>query len=124
SVDSLRLARKLDEAAADFGRSLRIFAQVNCSQEPQKHGFSLHEAPLAVADLAGLRHLHLEGLMGMAPAVDPEGARAAFRRLRGLRDSLAPSLGPLSLSMGMSDDFEIAVEEGADWVRIGHALFS
>jgi uncharacterized pyridoxal phosphate-containing UPF0001 family protein len=67
--------------------------------------------------------LKLEGLMGMAPQADPEAVRLSFRRLRQLRDSLVPGCGPLLLSMGMSGDFEIAVEEGADLVRIGSALF-
>lgn len=124
SVDSLRLALRLDEVASELGQTPGIFAQVNCSREPQKHGFSLEEAPGAVADLARLPHLRLLGLMGMAAQSDPAAARAAFRALRVLRDTLTPVVGPLKLSMGMSGDFEVAVEEGADLVRIGSALFS
>ncbi|HTB23243.1 MAG TPA: YggS family pyridoxal phosphate-dependent enzyme [bacterium] len=123
SVDSLRLAQKLDEAASALGRRLRVFAQVNCSQEPQKQGFSLDSAAEGAAAMARMPHLKLEGLMGMAPAGDAAAARHSFRGLRELRVRLAPELGPLLLSMGMSGDFEAAIEEGADLVRIGSALF-
>lgn len=124
SVDSLKLAQVLDKAAAELGKRLPIFAQVNISAEAQKHGFSLAEAPDALAQLKRLSHLDLRGLMGMA-ALDgeAEAARPAFRALRQLRDQLQPGLGPLALSMGMSHDFEVAVEEGADFVRVGSALF-
>lgn len=123
SVDSLRLAQKLDEAAGEAGRELRIFAQINCSREPQKHGFSLAEAPGAIEGLSQFGHLRLEGLMGMGPSGDAVGTRAAFRCLRELRDDLVPTRGRLLLSMGMSGDFEAAIEEGADLVRIGSAVF-
>lgn len=73
--------------------------------------------------MASLPNLKLEGLMGMAAHGDLEAARLSFRRLRTLRESLTPTLGPLLLSMGMSDDFEVAIQEGADLVRIGTALF-
>lgn len=124
SVDSVRLAQKLDEAAGQLGKRQRVFAQLNISQEPQKHGLSLETALQEVAQIAQLPHLKLEGLMGMAADFDdPELARPAFRSLRLLREQLQPTLGPLSLSMGMSHDFPVAVEEGADLVRIGTALF-
>lgn len=124
SVDSLKLAQKLDEAAQSLGKRLPVFAQVNISQEAQKHGFSLAEAPDLIAQVAALPHLHLQGLMGMA-ALDgePEASRPAFTALRRLREALTPSLGPLALSMGMSHDFEVAIEEGADLVRVGSAFF-
>jgi hypothetical protein len=124
SVDSLRLAEKLSEAAVGLGKTLQVFAQVNISLEAQKQGFAPDGEDGAIAALAVLPGLKLVGLMGMAAVYDdPEAARPDFRRLRQLRDRLAPSLGPLSLSMGMSQDFEIAIEEGADLVRVGSALF-
>jgi pyridoxal phosphate enzyme (YggS family) len=124
SVDSLRLAGKLDEAGAALGRKIRVYAQVNISAEPQKHGFSLETAPEEIQALAKLPHLHLEGLMGMAAANDdPEAARPAFAALHQLRLKLQPSLGPLLVSMGMSHDYTIAVQEGADLVRLGTLLF-
>lgn len=124
SVDSLRLAQKLDEAAAQMGRRLDVFAQVNISQEAQKHGLALASAVDEVGALSRLPHLRLIGLMGMAPLDGGvQTARPSFQALRRLRESLTPSLGPLALSMGMSQDFEAAIEEGADLVRIGSALF-
>jgi pyridoxal phosphate enzyme (YggS family) len=124
SVDSSRLAQALSAAAQALGKTLTVFAQVNISLEPQKHGFAPEGADEEIAALAALPGLKLAGLMGMAAAYDdPSLARADFRRLRLLRDRLAPRLGPLALSMGMSRDFEIAIEEGADLVRVGSALF-
>jgi pyridoxal phosphate enzyme (YggS family) len=124
SVDSRRLAEKLSQAAAALGKSLRIYAQVNISREPQKQGFDLDGAEGEILGLAALPSLRLEGLMGMAAASDdPENARPAFQALYALRQSLQPRGLDLKLSMGMSHDFEVAIEEGADLLRIGTALF-
>lgn len=124
SVDSLRLAQKLSEAAVELGKTLGVYAQVNISLEPQKHGFAVAGADDEIAQLKSLPGLRLDGLMGMAAAQDDAAAaRPDFARLRGLRERLQPRLGPLLLSMGMSQDFEIAIEEGADLVRVGSALF-
>jgi pyridoxal phosphate enzyme (YggS family) len=118
SVDSPKLAAKLSEAAAELGKTLRIYAQVNISAEPQKHGFAPAGEEELLLQLGRLPGIKLEGLMGMAAAEgDP---RPAFRGLRELGRRLG---GDLKLSMGMSGDFEIAIEEGADIVRIGTALF-
>ncbi len=124
SVDSVSLAHKLSQLGQQAPRPLRIFAQVNISREPQKYGLDLEKAQDEVAQIAALPGLSLEGLMGMAaPADDPEQARPAFKALAQLRERLRPSLGPLKLSMGMSDDFEVAIQEGSDIVRVGSALF-
>ena len=124
TVDSLKLAEKLNEAAGALGKKLKVYAQVNISAEPQKHGLTLEEAPDQTRQIAALPHLHLEGLMGMAAAYeDPEQARPAFQALQQLRLALQPQLGPLKVSMGMSQDFHIAIEEGADLVRVGTLLF-
>jgi len=123
-VDSMRLAEKLDSEAALLGRKARIFIQVNISGEPQKMGFSLESAADGVLAAFALPNLRIEGLMGMAPHADEEAARRSFAALRALRDRLIPRTGPLALSMGMSNDFEAAIEEGADLVRIGSALFA
>ena len=124
TVDSLKLAEKLDEAAGALGKKLKVYAQVNISAEAQKHGLSLEEAPAQTRQIAALPHLILEGLMGMAAAFDdPEQARPAFKALHQLRLQLQPELGPLKVSMGMSQDFHIAIEEGADLVRVGTLLF-
>lgn len=124
SVDSLRLAQKLSAAATELGKTLRVYAQVNISQEPQKQGFALHGAEAEILQLKDLSHLKLEGLMGMAAqGLAPEETRASFRALRDLRARLLPQTGPLKLSMGMSGDFEVAIEEGADLIRVGTSLF-
>lgn len=124
SVDSARLAQKLSKAATELGKTLRVYAQVNISQEPQKQGFALHGAEAEIVMLKDLSHLKLEGLMGMAAqASTPEAARKNFRDLFELKKRLEPELGLLKLSMGMSGDFEVAIEEGADLIRVGTALF-
>lgn len=133
SVDTLRLAQRLERYGQAHSGTTRILLQVNVSGEETKSGFdaSTDDAQAAfVASCAGLRelaHLQIEGLMTIAPAVqDAEEARPVFRRLRRLRDRLRAEY-PWSqwneLSMGMSDDFEIAIQEGATIVRIGRALF-
>ena len=120
SVDSSALVGALDEAAAD-ARPLEVFVQVNVSGEATKHGCRPEEAAALVQAVRQSTRLRLRGFMTMAPFTsDPERARPHFRRLRRLRDDIAQDS---SLSMGMSQDFEVAIEEGADVVRIGTAIF-
>lgn len=107
---------------------IEVFLQVNVSGEATKFGCRPDEAPALAQAILGCAHLKLAGLMTIAPQVgDPEQTRPVFRQLRQLRDELADAwhLSPvtLHLSMGMSQDFDVAIEEGADWVRIGTALF-
>jgi uncharacterized pyridoxal phosphate-containing UPF0001 family protein len=98
--------------------------EVNASREASKQGFAPEDVPGLAPRWAGLRWVQVSGLMTMAaPAEDPEQARPTFRLLRELRDRLRPHLGEGLLSMGMTNDFEVAVEEGATLVRIGSALF-
>lgn len=127
TVDSPRLAAELEKHAAAAGRVLPVLLQVNVSRETTKSGVEEAALPGLLAALAGHSHLAVVGLMGMpAPTEDPEAERPAFARLRALRDELrdAPGGGALAeLSMGMSHDLEVAVEEGATWVRIGTDLF-
>ena len=131
SVDSLGLAERLDRLAREVrgaGPAARypILLQVNVDDDPSKAGFDPAELPRALADLAGLDALEVRGLMTIGRLVtDPEDARSTFAGLRELSVRIrgdAPGLGG-QLSMGMSDDFEIAVEEGATIVRVGRALF-
>jgi PLP dependent protein len=126
SVDTIKLAGRLSRAAAN-AQTLPILLQVNVSGETSKEGFAPEEVPAAVAIIAALPGLRIDGLMTMAPiADDPEHARPVFRALRGLRDDLArqfPQIGWTHLSMGMTDDFEVAIEEGATLVRVGRAIF-
>lgn len=126
SVDSVKLAGRLSRAAR-AGQTLPILLEVNMSGETSKEGFAPEEVPEAARIIAALPGLRIDGLMTMAPiADDPETVRPVFRNLRWLRDSLArqfPQLALPHLSMGMTDDFEVAIEEGATLVRIGRALF-
>lgn len=132
SLDSLALAQRLDRMAGEHGQRLAVLLECNVSGEASKFGFAAHSpgerAGLvpAVHEILHLPHLALQGLMTVAPiGPSPEAARPVFAGLRGLRDWLCAELGqPVwpELSMGMSDDFEVAVEEGATLVRIGRAL--
>ena len=128
SIDRPRIAEALDREAAARGKRLDGFLEINLGGEESKHGFVPEGLADAVRPLAGLAHLRIAGLM----AIPPPGKTAAdsrpwFRRLRELRDELASrpewQSFPGWLSMGMSDDFEVAVEEGATHVRVGSALF-
>ena len=128
SVDRLRVAEALDQEAGRRGLTVSGFLEVNLGGEESKHGFAVEGLSEAVRPLAGLRHLKIAGLMAIPPqSDDPEDSRPWFRRLRGLRDELASRSEwtgfPGWLSMGMSHDFEIAVEEGATHVRVGTSLF-
>ncbi|HEV7517898.1 MAG TPA: YggS family pyridoxal phosphate-dependent enzyme [Thermoanaerobaculia bacterium] len=128
SIDRPKIATALDREAAGRGLTLTGFLEINLGGEASKHGFSPDGLAAAVAPLAGLAHLRIAGLMAIPPeADDPAGSRPWFRRLRELRDELAalPEWHgfPGWLSMGMSHDFAVAVEEGATHVRVGTALF-
>jgi pyridoxal phosphate enzyme (YggS family) len=117
SVDSIRLAQSI---SAQAERILPVLLQVNIAGEKTKGGFKRDELSEAVAEISRLPNLSLKGLMTIAPLVDdPEEVRPVFKELRELRDSF----GMEHLSMGMSNDFEIAVEEGATMVRLGRIIF-
>jgi PLP dependent protein len=129
SVDSLRLAEKLNEAAGKRGKRLPVLIEVKLSPEETKAGLEPASAEAAelLERLPGLEHLHVQGLMTIAPwGVAENVTRACFRSLREWRDQWAtthPRLMLDVLSMGMSGDFEIAIAEGATRIRIGTALF-
>lgn len=128
AVDRSKIARALDAEAAAQGRVARGLVEVNLGGEATKHGFDPATLADEIAPLAALSHLRLEGLMAIPPpGPTPEASRPYFRRLRELRDALAErpewSGRLVELSMGMSDDFEVAIEEGATCVRVGTALF-
>lgn len=137
SLDSLKLAQRLDAFAQDAGRRLDVLLECNVSGEASKGGWQAHEWEQNAAQraelwhnmkqVAALPHLNIMGLMTMAPLLqDIEATRPVFQALARLREALRqlmPDLPLPHLSMGMSDDFEIAVEEGASIVRIGRAIF-
>ena len=117
SVDSVRLAQELSRRARE---PVPILLEVNVAQEASKFGFAPQEANEAVGAVRRLPNIDLRGLMTVAPQTDdPERLRPVFRELRDLRDGL----GLRELSMGMTDDFEVAIEEGATIVRVGRAIF-
>ena len=117
SVDSVRLAQALSRRARE---PLPILLEVNVAQEASKFGFTPQEVASALRSIVDLPNLDVRGLMTIAPQTDqPESVRPVFQRLRELRDEL----GLRELSMGMTNDFEVAIEEGATMVRVGRAIF-
>ncbi len=130
SVDSLKLAEKLDSAARDLGNKLRVLIEVNVGGEAAKSGVAVGSSELEELLHSAQRFEALEflGLMTVPPYTEnPEGARQFFHRLRELRDKIArrqlPHIAMDVLSMGMSHDFEVAIEEGSTCVRVGTAIF-
>jgi pyridoxal phosphate enzyme (YggS family) len=127
SVDSERLLEAIETEAKRIGKQTAVLLEVNCSGEEAKHGFTPEAVLAFTSNLKPLQFVRIEGLMTMAAlADDPEAARPAFRRLAGLQKELRQVLGdqhPLNqLSMGMSGDFEVAIEEGATHIRLGTVL--
>ena len=124
SVDSVRLAQELSAAAQQRNTAIDVLLQVNVGDEAQKSGCSAQEAPFVAEELSRLPGLHLKGLMCIPPFdLDEDDTRRHFIALRALRDRLGgPPLLP-HLSMGMSGDFEMAIEEGATMVRVGTSIF-
>lgn len=131
SVDSIGLAERLEKAAAEAAhrgaRRLRVLMEVKLDPEPAKTGAEERELPRLARAILQMPHLELRGLMGIPPLFDDaERARPYFRHLRELHDALREQLGAEAfsvLSMGMSHDFEVAIEEGATEIRVGTALF-
>ncbi|MFP4193714.1 MAG: YggS family pyridoxal phosphate-dependent enzyme [Desulfobacterales bacterium] len=128
SVDSFKLASEIDRQAEKHGRIQNILIQVNLGQEQSKSGITEKEAVGLARQISELENLSIRGLMTMPPFFDqPEKARPFFRKLALLRDKISgeniPGVEPKELSMGMTGDFEVAIEEGATLVRIGTALF-
>lgn len=128
SVDRPSLVDALEKVGAAAGRSIPVLLQVNVAREPQKAGCAPEDAPTLAARLRASPHLDLRGLMTIAPFVsDPEDARPVFADLRLLRDRLLdadPMHDPPVLSMGMSNDYPVAIAEGATHVRVGRAVFA
>jgi PLP dependent protein len=130
SVDSLRLAEKLNQAAAEANKKLEVLIEIKVGEEESKAGIPLDSPELESLLRAApqLANLQIRGLMTVPPLTeDPEGARPYFRLLRDLRDTIAarklPKVEMDVLSMGMSHDFEIAIQEGSTCVRVGSAIF-
>lgn len=128
SVDRLKLAKKINEAASELGKQMPILIQVNTSNESQKGGVTPEEAEELVREVSRLKHLQIEGLMTIAiHSDDNKEVRACFRKLRELfehfKTQKIPNVEMRTLSMGMSFDYLLALEEGSTMIRIGSKLF-
>ena len=125
TLDSLKTAERLNSAAGALGRRLRVLVEVKLSHEESKHGVAPEELPALLAALEPLKNLDVRGMMTVPPwSEDAETARPYFQRLRELRDeNLAAHPALTELSMGMSNDFAVAIAEGSTCVRIGTAIF-
>ena len=119
TVDSVALAEKLGRAADAAGKTQHVLLQINVGREPQKSGADPSAAAELAKQVSAVPSLHLAGLMTIPPAGEADEMRPYFRELRAMRDDL----GLKELSMGMTDDFEVAIEEGATIIRVGRAIF-
>ena len=130
SVDSLKVAQEIDKRAEDARKIQDIFLQVNIGDEPQKSGFKIDGIRQEITEISLLKNVRVTGMMCIPPYVPPEQARPYFRKMKALFDELkAETQGKFDnidlkkLSMGMSGDYRVAIEEGATMVRIGSAIF-
>jgi len=128
SVDSIRLAKEIDKESAKINKIQEVLIEIKTSAEATKFGLKSDEALKVIKEIADLKNINIKGLMTIAPLVDnPEKTRPYFRILRELRDKInalrVTSYELRVLSMGMTDDFEVAIEEGANMIRIGRAIF-
>ena len=128
SVDSVRLAREISTQCRAAGREADVLVEVNTSGEESKYGLEPEDALEAIEEMADLPGLNVLGLMTVGAFLpDPEDVRPCFRRLRELRnaieESVIPGVSMEHLSMGMTNDYEVAIEEGATIVRVGRAIF-
>jgi pyridoxal phosphate enzyme (YggS family) len=125
SVDSVRIAQRVASIAT---RTVPVFLEVQFARTPDRFGFDPDQIEMAVGEIDEFPNIKVAGLMTVAPlGLDEDGTRRVFRSLRERRDQVQeshPELGPLELSMGMTDDYNIAIEEGATVVRIGRAIFA
>lgn len=125
SIDTMKLLRRVDRLAGEAGKELPVYLQVNAGHDEAKFGFDSDELLKVLPEVADVQHLLIAGVMTIAPLTsDERRLRDCFRTAREVRDALQAQLPTCTdLSMGMTDDFELAIEEGATHVRIGRALF-
>jgi pyridoxal phosphate enzyme (YggS family) len=128
TVHSLKLARAIDRACENVRKQMRVLIEINSGEEVQKSGVSPNEAVMLVKEVSKIRNVKIEGLMTMAPfSGDPEAARPYFRRTKEIFEEIKgmkiPGVEMKILSMGMSNSYKVALEEGANLIRIGTKLF-
>jgi hypothetical protein len=114
---------KIDSECKKQDKSIKILLQVNIAEEPQKHGVKENEIENAVEEISRLRNIKLDGFMMIAPNIEPEKTRIFFKEMKNIYDKYKEKYSLKLLSMGMSSDYKIAVEEGSNMVRIGTKLF-
>jgi hypothetical protein len=127
SVDSLKVINNIDSRAGDIDKVQRVFLQVNIGNEPQKHGFRLDRIKEIINEIRSLQNIRVEGLMCIPPFVPAEQTRPYFQKMKALFDEMKQenrgNIDIQELSMGMSNDYMVAIEEGATMVRVGSAIF-
>lgn len=127
SVDSMKVINNIDSRAGDIDKLQRVFLQVNIGNEPQKHGFRLDRIKEVIKESRSLQNIRVEGMMCIPPFVPPEQARPYFQKMKALFDEMKQenrgNIDIQELSMGMSNDYMVAIEEGATMVRVGSAIF-
>lgn len=124
SVDSVKIAKEIDRQARYLNKKISVFIEVNISREERKKGIAPEEIDTLFEQIKDMPHIKIEGLMCMAPLLTPEETRPYFKQMKELFDSLSKKYPEMKyLSMGMSNDYVVAIEEGANMVRIGTAIF-
>jgi len=128
TVDSMKLAREIDKCCGNMGKIMPVLIEINSGEEDQKAGVMPDDAISLIKEMSVLEHLHIQGLMTMGPfAGDPEDARPFFQKTREIydmiKDTEIPNVTMQHLSMGMSNSYKVALEEGANLVRIGTMIF-
>jgi PLP dependent protein len=127
SVDSLKLIQDIDRKAEAIDKVQKVFLQVNIGNEPQKFGFGSDEIGQVITQIHSLRNVQVKGLMCIPPFVSPEQTRSYFKKMKTLFDELKQvdqdNINIQELSMGMSNDYRVAIEEGATMIRVGSAIF-
>ncbi|OPY20202.1 MAG: hypothetical protein A4E24_01303 [Methanomethylovorans sp. PtaU1.Bin093] len=127
SVDSLKLIQDINKKAWELGKVQKIFLQINIGKEPQKFGFAEDEIAQVITEIHGFKNINVAGLMCIPPFDSPEQTRSCFKRMKALFDEMQQTyqenVDIQELSMGMSSDYRIAIEEGATMVRIGSSIF-
>ncbi len=127
SVDSLKLIQEIDKKARAINKIQKIFLQVNIGNEPQKFGFADNEIAWVLTEIHTIKNIHVQGLMCIPPFESPEETRSYFKRMKVLFDEMQQkkhdNIDIQELSMGMSSDYRIAIQEGATMVRIGSSIF-
>lgn len=127
TVDSLQLACEIDKGAGEIGRIVDIYIEINIARERQKSGVMPEEAEELIKQISHLKNIKVEGIMTMGPAAEPESLRAYFKETKRIFEKLQafkiPNVNMNVLSMGMSNSYKIAIEEGSNMIRIGTAIF-